>query len=167
MFHASAATTHRNFARLVANIWSSLVIKCTCGGQFQWRHYRRLSAESSGRQVSQGCQSRAGGRTLQSLNPRLTGKPGRFAFREVPHLLVSQSPSLGYRDRQSGRLARAKGDTNVQPFKPNVRAPGYLRGDDIAACCGDRSRSRQTFPALAQIIRRPFHASQRSHEKCQ
>src|SRR4029077_588086 len=56
--------------------------------------------------VSHNAYSR--GALASRINPRLTGKPGRFALGEVPASAHSPSPSLRHRDRQSGRLARAK-----------------------------------------------------------
>jgi hypothetical protein len=48
------------------------------------------------------------GAPASRASPRLSGKPGRFAGGEIPQAARSPSPSLRHRDRQSGRLAKAK-----------------------------------------------------------
>jgi hypothetical protein len=94
-----------------------------CHGQFQWRHCRRLSAESARRQGSQECQSESG-------RARFKGKPsayrqaGPLRFQRSSASACSRRPGLGIETANQGGSHERKAIpmSIIQTERPRGRA---------------------------------------------
>lgn len=106
----------------------------------------------------------AGARPLQGRCPRLSGKPGRFAWGEVPRPLIprrlrsaSRPPITAARQRKAMPC----------PFHQSAAIAGQISIPRSPSQLGAviKARSRQARAALTQIVRPAVHAGQRGDEE--